>query len=208
VAQCHPGSSGGAWGSDGGTANNKAASNASNDNNSTWGSHGSEADADMADMACDEALEEAVGISRAASAQHLADTAAAADTPAAAAAAAAGDAGRGSSGSVAAMESDGELDASAALAAETLGPLSAPSSPAAAAGGGGGVAGGSSSGQGGLLGSGGVPVQPLDIWASPTQVGGAVGVLVSGECQGRALHRWCNSLRGSKDIMARGEVLW
>lgn len=156
------GSSGGAWGSDGGAAdqtNNKAASEAG-DNNSTWGSHGSEAaHSDMdADLGCDETIDEAVGvgISRAASQQQLAE-----DPPAAAA-----------EGGGAAMESDGEVDATAALAAEQLGGAEGQAaSPAAAAGAG-------SSG-GGMLGSGGVHVAPLDIWSAQTQVGVAVLCLVN-----------------------------
>jgi len=172
---------GGAWGSDGGVANNKAAASEAGDNNSTWGSHGSDlahSDMDIGDLGCDETVDdEAVGISRAASQQQLAADDAEAATPGAAAAAAA-------AGGAADMESGGELDASAALAAQQLGPGSERhSSPAAGgdgAGGGGGVG-------VGVLGSGGVQVEPLDIWAAQSQVRSMVGD--TGDTQGDSVQQ-------------------
>lgn len=175
------GGPGGAWGSDGGAAdqtNNKAASEAG-DNNSTWGSHGSDlahSDMDIGDLGCDEAIDEAadeaVGISRAASRQQLADEQQ--QQQPAAAAGQRGGGGSGSGGGAAVdMESDGELDAGAALAAEQLGTSSGlHNSPTAAAG-----AALGSSGVGTLV-SGGVQVAPLDLWAPQSQVrsfGRAVG---------------------------------
>jgi hypothetical protein len=157
----------------------KAASEAG-EGNSTWGSHGSDSPRSDVDMT---GLDEAA----AAVAAGIAD-----DEVAAAA---------GSAGAVPDVsspqqqqQSDGEEDASAATAAlaiqELGGGSSAEDATAAAA-----AAAAAAAGSSGLLGHGGVPVQPLDIWSAQPQVRCCDHMLRSGLWLFHASTAWRDALR-------------